>query len=310
MKQKVLITPKSFSRYREEALGILSAYNVEVIENKKNATYTLEEMRELCRDIRGIIVGIDPMDRSVLREAKNLKAISKYGVGLDNIDMDAANEYGIKVSRTAGANSESVAELTVGMFFVLSRNLMFSLNSVRSGGWERTIGTEIRGKTAGIIGLGAIGREVARMCGGLGMKVLGYDPYFSDDEWITANKVTMRGLDDVIRESDFVTLNIPLTDATHHLINKERLQLMKKTAYLINNSRGQLVDEDDLYEALVNQEIAGAAQDVFSQEPAGKHRLLTLDNFLLTPHIGAFTEESTKNMVLMSVNNLTNMLFN
>jgi D-3-phosphoglycerate dehydrogenase len=120
----------------------------------------------------------------------------------------------------------------------------------------------------------------------------------------------MSDLDDLLKNSDFVTLNIPLMDATYHLINKDRLRQMKKTAYLINNSRGQLVNEEDLYEALVNKEIAGAAQDVFSQEPAGKNKLVMLENFLLTPHIGAFTGESTRNMVLMSVNNLINMLFN
>lgn len=310
MKKKILITPKSFFRAKHIADEIFSQYQLEIVENNTGKTLTKEQMMELCQDIDGIIVGVDPMDEDVLRNAKKLKAISKYGVGLDNIDLKVAEELGIKIRRAEGTNNRSVAELTIGLFFAISRSIPKATYDVKEGGWDRTLGTELFGKTVGIIGFGAIGREVAKMAYGLNMKILAYDPYFDDEELAKSMNVTMTGMNEILENADFVTLHLPLNEETNKMINKETLGKMKKTAYLINTARGELVDEDALYDALKSGIIAGAAQDVFSKEPPKKdHKLLTLDNFILTPHMGAYTREATERMVETSVKNLMEMLF-
>lgn len=306
---KVLITPRSFSKAGEEAVKLLMEKGYEVIENRTGRTYAYEEMSALCIKADGIIVGGDTMDARVLRNAKNLKAISKYGAGVDNIDLNIAKELGIKVSSAAGANATSVAELTIGLIFAISRNIVKSATDVKNGNWEKIFGCGITGKTIGIVGLGHIGMEVARMAFGLGMKINGYTPHYKDNQFTKMYGINQVGFEDLLKGSDIVTLHLPLTDKTNFIINKDTLKLMKKTAFLINTSRGGLIDEEALYEALINGVIAGAAQDVFSKEPPeSKNKLLCLDNFILTPHTGAYTPEAIQKMVLLSTENLIDML--
>lgn len=308
MSKKILITPKSFSKYINEVKSIFEERDFEIVKNDTGRTFTEDEMVTLCEDIDGIIIGIDPMTERVLRSAKRLKAISKYGTGVDNIDLAAAKELGVKIKKTLGANSTSVAELSVAMLFVMARNIVINANNVKAGGWSRAAGCEITGKTVGVIGLGYIGKEVVRMCHGLGMRIIACDPYLKDSEFIERYSCEMMSFEDTLRNSDFVSLNMPLTNDNRNIINKKSLQLMKRTAYLINTSRGELVNEGDLYEALKEGIIAGASEDVFSQEPPKGHKLLELDNFILTPHIGAYTKEATYKMVLQSVYNLVKLL--
>ncbi|GLI50332.1 2-hydroxyacid dehydrogenase [Tepidanaerobacter syntrophicus] len=310
MKKKILITPKSFFRAKDKADEIFSQYDLEIVENNTGKTLTKQQMLELCSDVDGVIVGLDPMDKEVLRNARKLKAISKYGVGLDNIDLNVAQELGIKVRRAEGANTRSVAELAIGLFFALSRNIPKAVINVKDGRWDRAIGTEIGAKIVGIIGFGAIGREVAKMASGLDMEIMAYDPYFNDIELIKAMNVKMTSIDEILEKADFITLHLPLNEETNKIINSKTLSKMKQTAYLVNTARGELVDEDALYNALKNGIIAGAAQDVFSHEPPDKqNKLLALDNFILTPHIGAYTKEATERMVATSAKNLIEMLF-
>ncbi|AEE91886.1 Phosphoglycerate dehydrogenase [Tepidanaerobacter acetatoxydans Re1] len=310
MKKKILITPKSFFRARNKADEIFSQFDLDIVENNTGKTLTKQQMIELCSDVDGVIVGLDPMDEEVIRSAKNLKAISKYGVGLDNIDLKVAEELGIKVKKAEGTNTRSVAELTIGLFFALSRSIPKAVIDVKDGRWDRTIGTEIGAKVVGIIGFGAIGREVAKMSSGLEMEIMAYDPYFNDIELTRAMNVKMTNIDEILEKADFVTLHLPLNEETNKIINSKTLSKMKQTAYLVNTARGELVDEDALYEALKNGIIAGAAQDVFSQEPPDKqNKLLSLNNFILTPHIGAYTKEATERMVVISAKNLIEMLF-
>lgn len=308
MKRKILITPKSFSNAKQKAMELLNQFDFEIIENTTGKTYNEEQMKELCSDIDGIIVGIDPMGENVLRNAKKLKAISKYGAGLDNVDLKTAEDLGIKVDRALATNATSVAELAVGMFFNLSRNIIPSAISVKNNGWSRIIGQELTGKTVGIVGLGAIGREVARMSYGIGMNIIAYDPYFKDETFIAQYKITISEIEDLFSNCDYVSLHLPLTEETENIINSKTLSMMKKSAYIVNTSRGGLIDEDALYDALSKGIIAGAAADVFSTEPAGEHKLLTLENFILTAHIGAFTKEATEKMVIQSTKNLIRML--
>lgn len=307
--KKVLITPRSFRQAGDFTFKLLKENGFEVVENTTGKTLTEEQMIELCSDADGLLVGIDPVTERVMKNSPKLKAISKYGAGLDNIDLDAAKKLNIKVDRAAGTNAVSVAELAVGLFFTLARNIVPVSMSTKQGGWERFRGVEITGKTVGIVGLGNIGREVARMTSGFGMKILAYDPFVDpQSDFIKKYNIQITGLDELFPQADFITLHLPLTDETRLMINTEVLNSMKKSAYIVNTSRGELVDEEALYKALTEGKIAGAASDVFSKEPPGDHPLVKLNNFVLTSHIGAFTEEANIKMARVSTENLIRML--
>lgn len=311
MSKKILITPKSFKTYKDRAYPLLTAAGYEIIENTTGRTLTEDEIVEFAKqDVVGIIVGVDPLPASVLEKCKDLKAISKYGVGMDNIDLEKAKDLGISVKNAVGTNNVSVAEQAIALMFSISRNVPSIAAGVKAGGWDRVIGTEVTGKKLGLIGGGQIGKEVAKRAKGLMMDVAIFDPYFNDEEFLKTYNVTRCfDLNELISSSDIISLHVPVTPETKHLINKETLGMMKPSALLINTSRGELVDEEALYEALANNKIAGAAQDVFSSEPPSKdEKLLKLDNFILTPHIGAFTREAVINMVMVSTKNLLDML--
>nr|WP_206206122.1 hydroxyacid dehydrogenase [Thermococcus sp. JdF3] len=250
---------------------------------------------ELVGDVEAIIVRSKPkVTRKVIEAAPKLRVIGRAGVGLDNIDLEAAKERGIKVVNSPGASSRSVAELAVALMFNVARKVAFADRKMREGTWakKQAMGIELEGKTLGVVGFGRIGYEVAKIARALGMNVLLYDPYPNEER---AREVggTFASLEDLLRESDVVTLHVPLIEATHHLINEERLRLMKSTAILINAARGAVVDTDALVKALQEGWIAGAGLDVFEEEPLpADHPLTKLDNVVLTPHIGASTVEA------------------
>ncbi len=306
---KILVTPRSFVQSGGKAIQRLKDEGYQLILNETGKTYSEEQMITQCAEVDGVIVGIDPMTEKVLLQAKRLKAISKYGAGLDNIDIKKAEELGIKIDKAAGTNAVSVAELAMGLFFALARSLPYVSSNTKNGGWERKRGVELKGKTVGIIGMGNIGKEVARMAYGLGMTVTAYDPYLDrNDEAIADYSVTLKELPDIYANSDFISMHLPLLEETRYMINKESLALMKSSAFLVNTSRGELVNEKDLCQALQDGVIAGAAEDVFSKEPPEESPLLGLDNFILTSHIGAFTGEANERMALVSAENLIRMI--
>ncbi|WP_153731638.1 phosphoglycerate dehydrogenase [Sporosarcina obsidiansis] len=308
---KVLITPKSFQKFREKPIKMLQEKGYEVIENQTGRTLTEDELIEYGKSgVVGVIVGVDPLPASVLTNCDQLKAISKYGVGTDNIDLGKADELGIQVSKAMGTNNISVAELAVGLMFESARKLSQSVQAVKNFGWGRTIGSELTGKKVALIGGGQIGKEVAKRCRGLQMEVSIYDPYFNDDSFLIEFGVSRsESLDDLLADADFVSLHLPVTDDTKHIMNAKTLSQMKETAILINTARGELVDEKALLSALQNGEIAVAAQDVYSQEPPEQgDSLVSLPNFILTPHIGAFTNEAVERMAIVSTENLITML--
>jgi len=311
MSKKILITPKSFKNYKQKAYPLIEAKGYEIVENTLGRTMTEDEIIEIAKqDLVGIIIGVDPLPASVLTQCKDLIAISKYGVGMDNIDLVKAKELGIKVKNAVGTNSVSVAELAIGLMFSMARSISRIAAGVKNGGWDRYMGCELTGKKLALIGGGQIGREVAKRARGLEMSVAIYDPYFNDDAFLDKYGVTRNlELNGLLKEADFISLHLPVTNDTKHIINARTLSLMKSNAVLINTSRGELVDEEALYEVLANKKIAGAAQDVFSAEPpeAG-NKFLKLDNFILTAHIGAFTSEAVERMAMVSTKNLLEML--
>lgn len=311
MQLKVLITPKSFKNYKEQTYPLLENAGLHIIENNTGRTLSEDEVIELAGEgVHGIIVGIDILSERVLTSCRDLRAISKYGVGLDNIDLAAAAKLNIKIQNAVGSNNISVAELTIALMFEAARRVSVLGANVKAHRWERVMGMELTGKTAGLIGGGQIGKEVAKRVKGLGMNVLLFDPYFSDAAFLAEHQIHLCGsLHELLRLSDIVSLHLPLTPDTKQILNGDTLKLMKSTGVLLNTSRGELVDEAALYEALTGKKIAFAAQDVFSVEPpAPDERLLTLDNFLLTPHAGAYTAEAIERMALYSTRNLIEML--
>jgi len=311
MAKKILITPKSFKNYKEKAHKLLQDHGYEIIENHLGRTMTEDEIIEAAQDnVVGIIIGIDPLPAQVLNQCKSLRAISKYGVGMDNIDLKRAEELGIRVKNAVGTNSISVAEHAIALMFASARHIPAIAAGVKSNGWDRSIGFELTNKKLGVIGGGQIGKEVAVRAVGIGMKVTIYDPYFKDHDFLEKYGVEREEeLKEVLRASDLISLHLPATESTKGLINAETLKLMKPTAVLINTSRGELVDEAALYDALSNNIIAAAAQDVYSSEPPELgDALVALPNFILTPHIGAFTQEAVERMAMVSTENLIEML--
>ena len=249
---------------------------------------------EHIRDCDAVIVRSAIKIRgAILAAGTRLKVIGRAGIGVDNIDVETATERGIVVLNTPDANATTTAELTIGHILSLCRHLPAADRSVRNGQWERTryMGAELAGKTLGIIGYGTIGRIVAARGLGLQMKVIACDPFVTDDIYGKAG-VEPRDLDSLLREADIVSLHCPVTEKTRGLINADRIKTMKPGARLVNCARGDLVDETALYDALVQGHLAGAALDVYVNEPPVNSPLLGLENVVLTPHLGASTREA------------------
>ncbi len=276
----------------EKALELLRKNDFDVIYEE----YPDEEkLPRLVGDVDAIIVRSKPkVSRKVIEAAPKLKVIARAGVGLDNVDLKAAEERGIKVVNSPAASSRSVAELVIGMIFNVARKIAFADRKMREGVWakKQCMGIELEGKTLGIIGFGRIGYQIGKIVKALNMNVVLYDPYPNEER---AREIGARfiDLDELLRKSDVVTLHVPLLDSTYHLINEEKLKLMKRSAILINASRGPVVDTEALIKALREGWIAGAGLDVYEEEPLPKgHPLTRLDNVVLTPHIGASTVEA------------------
>lgn len=247
--------------------------------------------------------------RPVIAAATRLKAIGRAGIGVDNIDVPAATERGIVVFNTPDANATTTAELTVAHLLSLSRNLPQAGLSVRQGEWQpaRFSGVEVAGKTAGVIGFGTIGRLVAQRCAGLKMRVLAYDPFVAP-EIMEQSGAEPVALDDLLAAADYVTLHCPLTDKTRYLIDAKGLAAMKRGARIINCARGGLIDESALVDALKSGHLAGAALDVYEKEPPAGSPLLSLDNVVLTPHLGASTAEAQQAVSVRIASDVINFL--
>ncbi|MHB8993343.1 MAG: phosphoglycerate dehydrogenase [Chloroflexota bacterium] len=306
-KPRVLLT-SFWLKPGDEVDQRLQAAGMETVFNCWHGGRTEEEMIDILQGIDGAIVSIDPFTPRVLAAARQLKVAARTGVGYDAIDARAATEEGVAVCITPGANNRAVADFAFALLLACARRLMENLSEVPDGRWKRHQGKDLPGSTIGIVGLGSIGKEVARRARGFDMRVLAYD-VFQDEAFAAQHQVTYVPLEQLLRESDFVTLHCFLNDGTHHLINAERLALMKPTAYLINTARGPIVDEEALYQALKEKQIAGAALDVFGQEPlpAGSP-LRTLDNVYLAPHAAGQTDGAMHAMGTIAADNVIAIL--
>lgn len=280
----------------------------ETVFNLWHGGRTEDEMIDILQGIDGAIVSIDPFTPKVLSAAKQLKVVSRTGVGYDAIDVKAATENGVAVCIALGSNNRAVADYAFGLLLACSRRLLENLSEVPKGGWKRYQGRDAAGATIGIVGLGAIGKEVAKRARGFDMRVLAYDVY-KDEAFAAQHGVTYVSLEQLLRESDYVTLHILLNEQTKHMINAERLALMKPTAYLINTARGGIVDTQALYEALKEKRIAGAALDVFENEPLeADSPLRSLDNVYLSPHAAGQSAQAMSLMGTMAADNVIAVL--
>jgi len=271
-----------------------------------------DELKDIISDYSALIVRSGTkVTAEVIEAAAKLKVIGRAGTGVDNIDVDVATRRGIIVMNTPGGNTISAAEHTISMLLALSRNIPQATQSLKEGRWDRKIymGVEVYGKTLGIIGLGRVGREVALRAGSFGMKLIGYDPFISDD---AASKVGVKlvDLDEIFSESDYITLHTPLTSETKHLISEAQLERCKTGVRIINCARGGVVDEKALLKAIKSGRVAGAALDVYEDEPpsAGSMELLKHERVICTPHLGASTREAQVNVALQVAQQVADVL--
>ncbi|MBU0548052.1 MAG: phosphoglycerate dehydrogenase [Candidatus Omnitrophica bacterium] len=258
-------------------------------------------LKEIIKDYDGLVVrSATKVTSEIIQAAKKLKVIGRAGVGLDNVDLEAATQKGIIVMNTPAGNTISTAEHTFSMILALSRNIPQANASTKKGEWKRSkfMGVELYGKTLGIVGFGRIGSEVAKRALPFGMKILAYDPFLSA-EVAESIGVEIAELKKVLQEADYITVHTPLTDETRHIISDKEFALMKKGVRVINCARGGIIDEVALVKALKELKVAGAAMDVFENEPlSAENELLKLDNVIITPHLGASTEEAQVNVAI------------
>lgn len=295
-KARLLVTPTSYGKNDPRLKSEIEGLTASVTYNPTGKPLSSEEVANLLTNIDGYIAGLDVIDRSALAKADKLKVISRYGVGVDNVDLEAAKEKGIVVTNTPGANSVSVAELALGLMLALARQVPEAAEAVRQGKWPRLNGVSLEGKTIGILGLGAIGKQLARRLAGFDCQILAFDPV-ADKSFASANGITLESMDTVIAKADFVSLHLPLLPETRGLVNGDFLSKMKKGAYLVNTSRGEVVDESALVRSLQTGHLRGAGLDAFTVEPPDPDNpLLHLPQVIATPHLGAQTDGATSNM--------------
>jgi D-3-phosphoglycerate dehydrogenase len=293
---RLLVTPTSYGKNDSRLKTQLEEQVREVIYNPTGKPLTSAEVAKLLPGMDGYIAGLDAIDAPALENADRLKVIARYGVGVDNVDLAAARKKRIVVTNTPGANSVSVAELALGLMLALARQIPEAVEAVHQGKWPRYSGVSLEGKTIGILGLGAIGKQLALRLNGFDCKILAFDP-FADVLFATDHHIELAALDKLIREADFISLHLPLLPETRGMINESFLGKMKKGSFLVNTSRGEVVDEEALLKALQSGHLKGAGLDAFIAEPPDpKHPLLALPQVIATPHLGAQTDGATSNM--------------
>jgi len=288
LNQSVLICDQVSSTLKEilEKNGLKVTHEPEI---------TPEQIAEKIGNFEVVVVrSRTKLSRELVAKADKCKIIARVGIGLDNIDQEAAKEKNIRVINAVEGATTAVAELVIGLMLSMAREIPQADREIRNGNWikKELMGSELKGKYLGIVGLGNIGKRLGRLARALNMNIIGYDVVPIDDEFSKEVGLMKADLDTLLSSADYVSFHVPLLDSTHHMINAEKLKMMKNTARIINTSRGGVIDEEALYNSLKDGSLAGAALDVFEVEPATENKLITLPNFIATPHIGAQTKEA------------------
>ncbi len=306
---KILVTPTSFlNPQNAEARAKLEAFATEVVYNDLGRPLQPEEILERIEGVDGFLAGLDYINADVIEKMPdNLKVISRYGAGVDRVDMTACTKKGIKVTNTPGTNAVAVCELAFALMLCTARNVTNLHIQVNEGKWPRNEGIELNGKTLGILGFGAIGRNLAVRAKAFGMNVYAYDPYFNK-EFAEQHGIEQSSIEEILQVSDFISLHVPLNDETKDLINAESIAKMKDGAIVINTARGGIINEHDAAEAIKSGKLGGLGLDAFEAEPLIDSPLQGLNNVILTPHTGAHTKEAVAGMGNMAVDNLIAVL--
>lgn len=306
---KILVTPTSFGKPENaKSRELLESFADEVIYNDLGRPLQPEEILERLDGVDGYLAGVDYITAEVIEKAPaSLKVISRYGAGVDRVDIPAATKKGIKVTFTPGTNSIAVCELAFSLMLASARSIPRLNDAVHKGEWPRNQGIELYGKTLGIVGLGHIGKNLALRAQAFGMKVVAYDPYL-DESFVKENGMEAGDLEFVVKQANFLSLHVPFTPETKHMINAEMIAKMPDRAVIINTARGGIIDEEALAAALESGKIAAAALDAFEQEPVVDSPLLKFDNVIMTPHTGAHTSEAVKAMGALAAQNVIDVL--
>jgi phosphoglycerate dehydrogenase-like enzyme len=304
---KVLIAPATLADVGGPYLETLRSAGLEVVFSPFPAQMVEEQLLPTLKGVAASLAGSEPYTRRVLAANPQLRVIARAGVGYDAVDVAAATEQGVAVCIAPGTNQDAVAEHTFALMLAVVKNLVSQHTGTVAGQWPRQANLPLRGRTLGIAGLGRIGKAVAVRGAAFKMPLLAYEPC-PDPAFVSQYNVTLVPFERLLAESDFLSLHLPLTLASRHLINKATLARMKPTAYLVNTARGGLVCEADLYEALRTGRIAGAALDVFEEEPPGPHPMLALQNVVVTPHAAGVDLQSRDDMALSAAEAIVSLM--
>lgn len=301
---KVVVTSPSFSKntiLQKE----MSKYFINPTLNLDGTKFSQNQLIEFIKHADAIIVGLEKINSNVLDKCPNLKIISKFGVGLNNIDLEACKKRNVSIGWTGGVNKLSVAEMAIGFMLMLARNLFIRSNELKNGTWNKSGGFQLSGKTLGIIGLGHSGKELVKLLKPFGCKILVND-IIDQNQYYKENNLKETSKDILFKTSDIITIHTPHNETTNNMINIEILKTMKKSAYIINTARGGIINEKDLKYALQNNTIAGAAIDAYSEEPPVDIEFLKLPNLICTPHIGGNAKEAVESMGMSAIQHLKN----
>jgi len=306
VKHKIAVTTSSFAKYDPAPVELLNKSGFEIVLNPFGRKLKKHQILRLCADCVGVLAGTETYDSDILGKFFGLKAISRCGAGIDNIDLEAAKKSGVKVFNTPEGPTVAVAELTIGLILGLLRKIPLMDREIRKGSWSKKMGNLLHGKRVGIIGFGKIGRKVGELLKALGTDVFYTDPFVNEKEVPGYRRA---GFEELLKKSDIITLHIPHSGKNHNLLGRNEFDRVKKGTFLINCSRGGVVDEKALCGALKEGRIAAAAVDVFEREPYNGP-LKDFDNVILTPHVGSYARESRIKMELEAAENLIKGLVN
>ncbi len=303
MNQRILVTPRSLTAEPHPEVERLRDLGFEIVYSTAGAMPTEQELMTLVPDCVGWLAGVEPVTPKIIAVAEKLKVISRNGVGVDNLPIETLNRRGVQVMIAEGANSLGVAELTIGLIFSAMRSIPLSDAGIKSGGWPRVRGIEMRGRTIGIIGCGAIGREVARMAIALGANVIAFDPARPNLDLPSAS-FAYAEVDEIVAQADILSLHCPLPRDGSALLTRDRLAMCKTGQVIVNTARSKLIDEAALIDALEDGRVGAYATDVFDEEPPASLTLAAHPRVIATSHIGGFTTESVERATRIAADNL------
>jgi len=304
LERKVLITSRSFGTVGDEPKKYLEEHGSKLIFPNSTDLMDDESFIKVLSEFNAVILGNDKITEKVLQNCPSLKLICKHGTGIDNIDLEAARNKGVKVTNVPATNADAVADVTFALMLDVARRVSFAATTVKKGEWSKITGVDVCFKTLGLIGFGAIGQKVAKRAKGFGMRVMAYDTLVKNAP--IDLDIEMATFENVIKNADFLSIHVPLNDKTRNLVSYKEMSMMKKGSFIINTARGGIVDEDALFENLISGHLRGAGLDVTEKEPPVDNRLLILENVTILPHMASHSMEAINAVSMACAKNIVN----